>query len=332
MRAQLVLLAAAALASAASAQQDDPSLAPYAEIAESVRLADGRMLHLTCMGEGAPMVILSAGLGDWGVVWNKVQPAIARTTRVCAWDRAGFGLSDPSPAEQTAAASTSDLEQALATRPGPYVIVGHSLGSYESLLFTDRHRAEVVGMVLIDPSFPDQWNRFARVAPAFSLADQQRGSAVMRQCAADLRSGALGPGTPDSAGCLAPFPPAYPTALREALAARRTPEAFETMASINDSVDESATLLVDPRRDYGAMPLVVLTAPERTAPAGAGDDLPAQLPRIAEEIRRGHEELAALSSRGTLVAVEGANHGIQQVRPQAVIDAVETVIAAARAR
>lgn len=104
------------------------------------------------------------------------------------------------------------------------------------------------------------------------------------------------------------------------------------MASINDSVDESAALVVDPRRSYGDMPLVVLTAPARAVPASAGDDLVSQMPRITEEIRRGHEELAALSSRGTLVAVEGANHGIQQVRPQAVIEAVETVIAAARAR
>lgn len=335
MKAPRALLASVALASGAAAQQSqgDPSLAPYAGTADSVTLADGRAIHFTCMGEGSPTVILTAGLGDWGTAWNKVQPAIARTTRVCAWDRPGFGLSDPSPAVQTAATTTADLEEALAKGfGGPYVVVGHSLGSYESLLFTDRHRDEVVGMVLIDPSIPDQWNRFARVAPAFSLADQQRGTQVMLQCAADMRSGAVGPGTPDPSGCLAPLPSAYPAALREALAGRRTPEKYETMASINASVDESAVLAVNPQRDFGDMPLVVLTATERGAPPDvASDAFAEQFPRLAGEIDRGHGELAALSTRGVKTPVPGATHAIQQLRPQVVIDAIEAVIAEARA-
>ncbi len=328
MRARLALLASVALASAATAQQGDASLAPYADTAASVVLADGRTIHLTCMGEGSPTVILTAGLGDWGTGWNKVQPAIARTTRVCAWDRAGFGLSDPSPATQTIAATTADLEEALEHVSGPFVMVGHSIGSYETLLFTDRHRDAVAGMVLVDPSIPDQWNRFARVAPAFSLADQQRGTAIMRQCAADLRSGAVAPGTPDPTGCLAPFPPAYPAALREALAPRRTPERYETMASLNASVGDSATLVVDPARNYGAMPLVVLTAGNLGPGEGA---LAEQMPRIAEEIARGHAELAALSTRGRQVRVPDTTHAIQQQRPQVVIDAVLAVVAEARA-
>ncbi len=335
MKLQAIVLASAAIASGAAAQrasQADPSFAPYAETADSVTLVDGRAIHFTCMGEGSPTVILTAGLGDWGTAWNKVQPAIARTTRVCAWDRPGFGLSDPSPAIQTAAATTADLEQALASSSGgPYVLVGHSLGAYETLLFADRHRDAVAGMVLVDPSIPDQWNRFARVAPALNLADLQRGTQVMLQCAADLRSGAVGPGTPDPGGCLAPFPPAYPAALREALAQRRTPERYETMASINASVGVSATLVVNPQRTYGDMPLVVLSAVSRSVPAEGDDEFTAQLPRIAEEIERGHDELAALSSRGTRIPVPGTTHAIQQLRPQVVIDAVEAVIAEARA-
>jgi len=314
----------ALLASApAFAQQGDQSLAVYASTADTVTLADGRGIHFTCMGEGSPTVILSAGLGDWGVVWNKVQPAIAETSRVCAWDRAGFGLSDPSPATQTAAATTADLEEALTKGlAGPYVMVGHSMGSYESLLFTDRHRDAVVGMVLVDPSIPDQWARFARAAPGFDLASLERGgTAAMRACAAALRQDQ--DAAPDE--CRPPFPPSYPDELRQAIGALQTAERFETMASINASVGESAVLAVNPARDYGAMPLLVLSAERRGAPPPG---VSAQ--SIDEEIARGHEELAALSTSGVNSSVPGATHAIQQVRPQAVIEAIEAVIAQAR--
>ena len=114
---------------------------PYASAEDAVTLPDGRQLAFVCMGEGSPTVILTGGGGSNSFSWIAVQPAMAKTTRVCAWDRPGWGLSDGSAAPQNAATATADLEAALATGkiPGPYVLVGHSLGSYESLLFADRH-------------------------------------------------------------------------------------------------------------------------------------------------------------------------------------------------
>ena len=211
----------------------DESLAAYADTTHSVTLADGREIHFVCMGAGSPTVILTAGLGDWAASWKEVQPTLASTTRACAWDRPGFGLSDASSVRQTVATTTADLEEALESGPGgPYVVVGHSLGSYESLLFTDRHRDDVVGMVLVDPSIPDQFALYARVAP---LIDEQikvtmaAGVAEMRKCSADLRDGTVAPGKPDPAGCLRPIPSAYPAALREAIARLRGPEQLETV-------------------------------------------------------------------------------------------------------
>jgi pimeloyl-ACP methyl ester carboxylesterase len=334
-----ILYALIAVASGATAQQPpvDESLAPYASTVDSVILPDGRKLHFTCMGEGLPTVILTAGLADWGTTWNKVQPTIAKTTRVCTWDRPGFGLSDNSPARQTVATTAADLEAALAkgTIRGPYVMVGHSLGSYESLLFADRHRDEVAGMVLVDPSIPDQSARFARVSPA--VAQQfdgtvQQGVAVMRQCAADLRDGTVAAGKPDPNGCLRPLPTTFPQALRDAIAPLRGSARFETQASINATSDESATLVVNPARRYGDIPLIVLTAtvagpPPPDAPA----DFAPQLALVLAELNRGHDELAALSTRGVNARVPGATHAIQQVKPLVVIDAVEAVVAEARA-
>jgi pimeloyl-ACP methyl ester carboxylesterase len=333
MTVRRVVLAAAALASAAVAQPADSGLASYADTAASVTLDDGRVIHLTCMGEGAPTVILTAGLGDWGVVWNKVQPAVAKTTRVCAWDRAGFGLSDPSPLAQTASATVADFAQVLSLlAAGPYVLVGHSIGSFETLLYADRHPQTVAGMVLVDPSLPDQWARFAAVAPAFTLdALEREGTAAMRRCAAALREGRLGPGQPDPDGCLR-AQVNYPRAVSEALAARQSPERFETMASLNQSAGPSAKMAVNGNRTYGAMPLVVLTAGgRRPAPPGASAELVEQMPRIAGEIERGHAELAALSSRGTHIRVPGASHAIQLVQPWVVVDAIDAVVSQARA-
>lgn len=173
----------------------DPLLEPYARPRILARLADGRRIHPVCMGRGTPTVILTAGLGDWsGGAWRKVQGVIAADTRVCAWDRAGFGFSDPSPQPQDLVHTTADLEEALksARIAGPYVIVGHSLGGYESLLFADRHRGEVAGMVLVDPSVPGQSAMFEAKAPRLNgfinslYAQAENG---LRDCIAKLKVG-----------------------------------------------------------------------------------------------------------------------------------------------
>jgi pimeloyl-ACP methyl ester carboxylesterase len=335
----LVFALAAMLTSLAHAQDPpaiDESLAAYADTTHSVTLADGREIHFVCMGAGSPTVILTAGLGGGVASWKGIQPTLARTTRTCAWDRPGFGLSDASSVSQTVATTTADLEQALERRPaGPYVMVGHSLGSYESLLFTDRHRDAVVGMVLVDPSMPDQFADYARVAP---LIDEQMkvsmaaGVAHMRKCAADLRDGTLAPGKADPAGCFAPIPSDYPAALREAIERLGSPERFETVASFNANVAQSAALAVNSARDYGDMPLIVLTATDMgSPPPGSPPNFLAQGRALIDVFNRGHDELAALSTRGINARVPGAPHSIHEVKPQVVIDAIVAVVAQARA-
>ena len=113
-----IAVAAVVAAAGARAQQPlpaiaDRSLVPYADTKDAVRLPDGRQLFMLCMGQGSPTVILTAGAGDWSVTWSRVQPEVARTTRVCAWDRPGFGFSDPPARPQTVDETTSDLQAAL---------------------------------------------------------------------------------------------------------------------------------------------------------------------------------------------------------------------------
>ena len=117
------VLGFAALSSASAIGQTPPDfsalLAPYASDADVVTLPDGRQVAFTCMGEGSPTVILIPGLGDFaGLSWGTVQPQMAATTRVCAWDRPGWGLSDGSAEPQTVATTTAVLTAAArATAP-----------------------------------------------------------------------------------------------------------------------------------------------------------------------------------------------------------------------
>src|SRR6185369_2620624 len=93
-----VLASAAAAAAPAPGSAAAPiSMEAYAGPGRLVTLPDRRRINLRCMGHGSPTVLLEAGFGAWSFAWNKVQPAIARTTRVCAYDRAGYGFSSPGP-------------------------------------------------------------------------------------------------------------------------------------------------------------------------------------------------------------------------------------------
>lgn len=329
------LLGAANLAHARDGKVD-ASLAAYADDSASATLADGRKIHMVCMGQGSPTVVLTAGLGDWGAVWGKVQPTIAKTTRVCAWDRPGAGFSSPSPKPQTVDNTTADLEEALRAGgiKGPYVMVGHSLGGYESLLFTDKQRSEVAGMVLVDPSIPDQMAVFAKAAPAFSKwvgAYFAEGLSQVQGCARDLRSGTLAPGKPDPIGCLSQSP-TYPPALSQSLTRFQTnPAVFDTMASLMENFDRDGQIVVRPDRAYGDLPLVVLTATvPQPFPPGTSDEVRKDGPLFMAAFSRGHDDIAALSSRGANRPVPGASHYIQVQRPEVVIEAIEAVIAQTR--
>jgi pimeloyl-ACP methyl ester carboxylesterase len=312
----------------------DKTLVPYIDVADSVTLPDGRKLHMVCMGKGSPTVILTAGAGDFsGTGWSTVQPEMSKITRTCAWDRPGFGLSDGTMAEVTAASLTVDLEAALAAGKiaGPYVMVGHSIGSYESLLFTDRNPDKVVGMVLVDPSVP---GTLALVGPGPN-AGRAMIENMYRKCVADARAGTINPAGPGPDPCTSLFPPTWPPALRQLVIEKASnPSRFEAMYSFMTSSRVSMTQAVNPSRNYRDMPLVVLTAGESSMlPPGIQltDEQKAKLAADLEETTRGKAKLAALSTRGVNRQVPGANHYIQRSKPQAVIDAVAEVVREARA-
>ena len=117
----------------------------------------GRALYLDCTGVGGPTVVLEGGAtADWAAV----QPAVAGFARVCSYDRPNSpgSRSDPTP-ERTAQEVVDDLRAMLtaAGEPGPYVLVGHSLGDLYVQLYAYQHPQEVAGLVLVDPT-PEEFS------------------------------------------------------------------------------------------------------------------------------------------------------------------------------
>jgi pimeloyl-ACP methyl ester carboxylesterase len=112
----------------------------------------GYRLHINCMGTGSPTVVVEAGWGDMSASWSWVQPEVARTTRICTYDRAGMGWSEASPQPRAAREYAKELHTLLAkaNEPGPYVLVGHSMGGFTVIVYAHDYPAEVAGLVLVD--------------------------------------------------------------------------------------------------------------------------------------------------------------------------------------
>jgi pimeloyl-ACP methyl ester carboxylesterase len=120
----------------------------------------GHRLHIYCMGEGSTTIILDH-LGDGNSVeWALVQPELAKTTRACAYDRAGFGWSEPGPLPRTAGRAANELHAALekAGIDGPYLLVGHSYGADVMRLFANQYPQDTAALVLVDPGIYDSPN------------------------------------------------------------------------------------------------------------------------------------------------------------------------------
>jgi pimeloyl-ACP methyl ester carboxylesterase len=118
-------------------------------------------LHINCVGQGSPTVILEAANGGMSAHWVRVQQQVAETTRVCAYDRAGLGWSEPGAEPRDARQISSELHTLLANAgiEGPYVLVGHSYGGLYARMYAARYSDEVVGVVLVDSSHPEQFTR-----------------------------------------------------------------------------------------------------------------------------------------------------------------------------
>jgi pimeloyl-ACP methyl ester carboxylesterase len=232
----------------------------------------GHRLHLSCTGAGSPTVVLEPGAGGDSSDLGWITSAVARDTRVCVYDRAGRGWSEPADTPQDAAQIATDLHTLLhrGHAPGPYVLAGHSFGGLYALTFAARYPDEVAGMVLADSTAP---------APAPVSAAKPRATPPGDGGSYDL-SGRVSALVSTSArlclGRLVGVPTA--SALRSTI---------DEYVQANSSVEQAASL-----RDFGDKPLVVLTA-------GIGSDVGWSAKQDA---------LAKLSTDSLHRVIEGADH------------------------
>jgi pimeloyl-ACP methyl ester carboxylesterase len=274
---------------------------------------DGRRMHIDCEGSprAGPTVILDSGLGDSYLSWRKVQPEIAKFSRVCSYDRAGIGYSDSSSQPRTSRVIAEELHallQAASVAP-PYVLVGHSMGGYDVRLYASLYRNEVAGMVLVDASHPDQENRLPPELNAM------KGSWIRE---AELIEFSMPFGIPRLLG-LCDDDPEQRAAECNFHTARAQ---VEELKSFSASAAETAATGA-----LGSLPLAVLSHdPEKPLV-----DLPADLVKPTNDAwEKMQEELAHLSSRGSQTIAKNSSHYIQIDRPDVVIQAVQTIVTQAR--
>jgi pimeloyl-ACP methyl ester carboxylesterase len=151
----LVVLALASIAGGYETIQESIDAAAYPPPGQLIDVG-GHRLHLNCTGSGSPTVVLEPGLGEVSPAMAWIAPAVAHDTRVCVYDRAGRGWSDPADGLQDAAPTAADLHTLLDRGhiPGPYVLAGPSFGGLYVLTFAATYPDQVAGLVLLDSTAP----------------------------------------------------------------------------------------------------------------------------------------------------------------------------------
>ena len=276
--------------------------------------------------------MLEAALGASSLSWSLVQPALSQRTRVCSYDRAGMGWSDPGHLPRTAGRIADELHALLAvTRTAPpYVLVGHSFGGLVMQIFAHRHPQDVVGLVLVDPAHAEDWvhpapKEQAKIDRGVRLCFYgQRASrlGVARLIASLVAIGALpaarllaklvsrGGITREDEGIVAPIWRLPPEARRPLRHLWTRPGFFEALGSQIGSIRTSAAeTLVATSRGFGNLPLVTISS---TDPGGY---------RLRQQ-----DALARLSTRGRHIVASRSGHWIPLDEPETVIRTVSELL------
>lgn len=285
----------------------------------------GRRLHVDCRGSGSPTVVFESGLDINGSLsWSLVHPKVAETTRACAYSRAGILWSDPPGAPQNGISVAEDLHAALTKsgEQGPFVLVGHSLGGSYIMTYTKYFSATVAGLVFVDPSHPDQVQRFN----ALNVPESSVETYLFRVGAALNWTGIVRVVAPYYDRL--PHQPIQDDLVVKAYASTSLGPMLKEQDSLEQTFREAGTF-----RELEDRPLVVLSAmkpypPEFLAELGWSEE---QDRKIHGVIKQLHDEQAAWSSNSRHQLVNDASHYIQFDRPDIVIAAVQSVVESVRA-
>jgi pimeloyl-ACP methyl ester carboxylesterase len=276
----------------------------------------GYKMHIHCTGQGSPTVILASGMSDFSVSWAYVQPEVAKYTRVCSYDRAGMGWSEPSPYPRTVSAMVEELHTLLANAgvEGPYVMVGHSMGGMLARVYAHNYPDEVIGMALVDSLHEERPVRLPEIAKA---NDEMIGQFRMFDLLSSTGIMALAPQSIPNRG----FPDDAYAQYRAILA---TTSFFETAIAESNAIEESCADVRALRiTSFGDMPLIVLSEGHEDTGTLFSD---AENQKIWKELQIEQTELTALSSNSKHIIAEQSGPFIQLDQPELVIDAIRELL------
>lgn len=253
-----------------------------------------RHLSYEYAGTGTPVLILEAGAGCSSDTWNPVWPELIKLARVVRYDRAGVGNSAPAAQPRTAADIATDLNTLLRTAgiPGPYILVGHSLGGLFARYFAHMYPDQVVGMMLIDSSHHNHSDRQLEVLPAPS-ADEPEPITMQRRILTDIT-----------------------TLSREGFNFRLIQQAVAQTGSLG-SIPLTVLSQAMPNRE---------TVMAQISP-GFPVDLACALHQVNAQLQT---DLAALSTDSVHQIVERSGHFIHIDRPDAVVAAISDLLGRVR--
>jgi len=263
---------------------------------------EGHKMHIYCTGTGSPTVILDAGSGEGSASWSDIQQNVSKITRVCSYDRLGMDWSDVGDKPRIYGRIAEELHSLLAAagENGPYVLVGHSFGSFTARIFATEYANETAGVVLVDPSNENMAHNLGTIERVIGFLSKL---GLFRIGGSGLASSLDNAILPQAESKNIPI--VY-GAKSEYTAADEFDAIQETQAQVKATFHEGA---------LGNKPLVVISA-------------------INEEAKQSnliefHKTLTTLSTNGTLVSAEGP-HAIQWAKPSLVIEAIDDVVSASK--
>lgn len=333
----LVALTLSFVAGGALAAPPVISSEEYTHPQRLVAIDGNRRINLFCQGQGTPTVLFDAGLGDTTASWRYVQGEVAKTTRACSYDRAGYGFSDPPPGAADVTAAVRDIHLLLTAMgtDGPIVYVGHSVAGLYGVGLQGTYPGDVAAEVLVDPSHAEMGRWTTPPNSAFQLSPPWT---PLEACLALAKSGELQePKTDAAKACVRENRSLDDVLRRTDKLQQATPVTISTKISEIQSITPSApswvsvnTAQIDALNpQFGDKPLIILT--HGSMPLRPGDN-PDQHMQNEDKWIAAHARLAALSTRGRHIVVPDSRHYIQINQPKAVIDAIEQTVADVRAK
>jgi pimeloyl-ACP methyl ester carboxylesterase len=282
---------------------------------------NGHKMHLYCTGSGSPTIVLEAG---WGVStpvlgWGNFQPDLDKITRVCSYDRAGLGWSEPQPGPGDADHTAANLHELLAQAgvTGPIVLLSHSWGGIYVRDYLTHYPANVQGIILMDSSTPDQTKRVAAVA-----GPQDDSHLALLILIDRLIYSA---GIPRLMGACKPTAGWEPSA-GKALGQDGCRMHFDALLNEYKNFDASSaeTLHSGP---FGDLPLLIIS---HDPAAGAGSNEPPEALKLEPLYAQMQEEQKQLSTHSLRIIAKNSGHEVHTDRKALVLSRVQLFIAQLR--